>query len=256
MKKSVAILFGFAIFGMFVGNAAAQWETVWELGSGTGWVVDGVGSGVDVDFVQELETNDPPGNPDNLGGSGAERDIDDDYYFAGTYPDPINTVDDELAVERAFAGADNALRMHFNMPGDLDANSLLRFTVRPNNLHGGQGNSRYGVQVDINGNVVLPEVVVYEEATAPEGGHIVGQYIVSTEFSAGDAGLVGGAGADNVLTLTGINYNDDGGGNWMGMDHHLLEIMPVPEPGGLSMMICGLFWAIPLVCWDQKRNKK
>ena len=93
---------------------------MWELGApGRGWPLDDVGGGPDVDFIQERDTNPPPGNPANTGGSGASRDVDDYYYFAGTYPAAptgVGTVaTDEIAMERAFAGTDNDLRIHFNL---------------------------------------------------------------------------------------------------------------------------------------------
>jgi hypothetical protein len=93
---------------------------VWELGApGRGWPLDDVGGGPDVDFIQERDTNPPPGNPANTRGSGASRDVDDYYYFAGTYPAAPTGVGvvatDEIAMERAFAGTDNDLRIHFNL---------------------------------------------------------------------------------------------------------------------------------------------
>ncbi|MDX1523764.1 MAG: DUF5693 family protein, partial [Anaerolineae bacterium] len=42
----------------------------------------------------------------------------------------------------------------------------------------------------------------------------------------GDVGAVFGPGGDNVIELTGINYNADGGGNWMGVDHVSLSALP------------------------------
>ncbi len=35
------------------------------------------------------------------------------------------------------------------------------------------------------------------------------------------------------------------------MDYHHLEIMPVPEPGSLGMMLAGLFWAVPIILCER-----
>ena len=242
MKK---VIFGIAMLSMFAGTAAAQWENVFELGApGRGWPQDQGGTL----FVQEAGENERPGDPMS---PAVNQMADDDYYTAGTYPDPIGTVAEEGVSERAFAGTDNRLTFHFNLPSDLDPGDMFRYSFAANNLHTGQGNSRYGAEVTANGTVIIPEVIYAED---PASGLSVGTVTTSMVFSAADVGFVGGPGADNEITLTGINYNDDGGGNWMGMDYHHLEIMPVPEPGAMSMMLCGLFWAIPLVCWGNKKK--
>jgi hypothetical protein len=181
------------------------------------------------------------------------QQADDDYYFAGVYPDPPTGVGivatDEIAMERAFAGTDNDLRIHFNLPTNINPNDKFRFSFEANNLHEDAAFSdpRYGVEVYVNGTLVHPEQVI-----RPADLNTV---FTTGEFTAAEVGLVGGPGADNVVWLNGAtnngaNYNAEGGGNWMGMDYHHLEIMPVPEPGTLSMLLCGLFWTIPLVCWE------
>ena len=45
-----------------------------------------------------------------------------------------------------------------------------------------------------------------------------------------EVNAVFGPGGDNVVLVQGINYNDDGGGNWMGIDYHALEVAPQGVP--------------------------
>ena len=92
-----------------------------------------------VSGVQENGTQDLPGNPANVGGpSGGERDIDDDYYFAGVY----NTVVDggtytpvgivaanERYYDRALTTGDPNMRWHFNVPNTVGPNDAFTFTI-------------------------------------------------------------------------------------------------------------------------------
>ncbi|MFT6380357.1 MAG: hypothetical protein ACJA16_003752 [Akkermansiaceae bacterium] len=92
-----------------------------------------------VSGVQENGIQDLPGNPANIGGpSGGERDIDDDYYFAGIF----NTVVDDGAYapvgivaaneqyyDRALTGGDPNMRWHFNLPESLGRNDAFTFTI-------------------------------------------------------------------------------------------------------------------------------
>jgi hypothetical protein len=89
--------------------------------------------------VQENGLQDLPGSPANTGGpSGGERDIDDDFYFAGIY----NTVVDggayapvgivaanERYYDRALTGGDPNMRWHFNLPESLGRNDNFTFTI-------------------------------------------------------------------------------------------------------------------------------
>jgi hypothetical protein len=229
------------------GVAQAQWSTVWQAGRpGRGWPVDGVGGGPDVDFVQETGTNPPPGNPNS---PSVNQQADDDYYFAGTYPAPIGTVPDERAFERAFAGTDNDLRIHFNLPSTLNPGDRFRFSLEANNLD--QGNAptgaRYGVEVLFNNTVIFPAF----DIRPPDLNSI----FTSPEFTAASVGAIGGPGADNVIYLRGLNHNAEGGGNWMGLDYHHLETIPIPEPSCLGLMVGGLIGIIPLLCYRRQSLK-
>ena len=209
-------------------------SSIWKLGDvGTPWSEPLNG----VSFVQEAAVNDAPGDPNS---PAVNQQADDDYYFAGAYPAPIGTVaTSEIAVERAFAGADNSLRMHFNLDGSTyDADTVAAFSFSPFNFHtDGQADPRYGVIIDFNGTEILPETIV---RPADIG-------LVTTDpFTLGSVGAIFGDGGDNVLTLTGVNFNDDGGGNWMGINSHELTALEgagagpaVPEPSSAMLLLLG-----------------
>src|SRR5439155_22542153 len=99
----------------------------WTVGlDDDGWPV-GDGGGANATFVQENGViNDLPGSAFN---HEVNQQADNDYYFAGVYTNviagngnyvPVGLVArNEEAAERAFAGADNDLRYHFNLPDTL-----------------------------------------------------------------------------------------------------------------------------------------
>ena len=225
-------------FGMTPGVVFSQVATGWELGApGRVWPIDGVGGGPDVDFVQEAGQNDPPGDPNS---PSAHQQADDDYYFSGEYPPPIGVVAlDEIAMERAFATLDNDLRIHFNLPADLNPNALVRFSFEANNLdqRAKIPDPRYGVEVTFNGHVILAEIVIRPADL---------NTVITTEpvtLSSVEAQL--GPGGDNVIWLHGGLMADEGGGNWMGMDYHALEVndevaSPVPTLSEWGMIVLSL----------------
>jgi hypothetical protein len=179
-----------------------------------------------------------------------DAQADDDYYVAGTYPDPIGTVADELVSERAFAGTDNDLRMHFNLPDTLTPEDKFRFSFAATNLDEDAANTdpRYGIEVAVNGTQVMSELVIRPAE--------LNTVFTTDEFTAAEVGMIGGAGADNIVALTGINHSAEGGGNWMGLDYHHLEWQPVPEPGSFAMMLSGLIWFVPFMCYERANGKK
>ncbi len=143
-------------FGMTPEIVFAQFETLWELGApGRGWPQDQGG----VLFIQESGTNDPPGNPMS---PAVAQQADDDYYVGGEYPAPIGVVPDENVMERAFAGTDNDLRIHFNIPADVSPEAFFRFSFEANNLddRGKNADPRYGVEVSFNGNVIMSGLTI------------------------------------------------------------------------------------------------
>src|SRR5688500_16351355 len=132
-------------------------QIIWEVGmDDNGWPA-GDGGGLNATFVQEAGTNPPPGNPAN---EEINQQADDDYYFEGVYTELIPTNGDyepvgivslnEEAAERAFAGTDNDLRYHVNLPADLLQTDLLSVTFDLNNLDTGGSGPRYGGEVCSN----------------------------------------------------------------------------------------------------------
>ena len=47
----------------------------------------------------------------------------------------------------------------------------------------------------------------------------LGQTYDTEAFTLADVNAEVGSGYDNILTLKGVNYNAEGGGNWMGIDY-------------------------------------
>ena len=45
-------------------------------------------------------------------------------------------------------------------------------------------------------------------------------------FTLADVNAEVGSGYDNIITLKGVNYNAEGGGNWMGVDYVQLSTAP------------------------------
>ena len=89
-----------------------------------------------------------------------------------------------------------------------------------NNLHtDGQADARYGVEVYFNGNIKWAEETLIR---VPE----LGEINMTPRFTLGDVNGASGEGFDNYVELRGINYNADGGGNWMGVDHVSLNAIP------------------------------
>ncbi|MCA9213866.1 MAG: hypothetical protein KDB27_12430, partial [Planctomycetales bacterium] len=163
----VALCIMIAASGMPVGDATSRADmVVWQVGQDdNAWPQGGTGGGPNTNFVQEAGVNPMPGVPNN---PPINQQADDDYYFAGTYTtvldgggySPVGTVLlNEEAAERSFAGTDNSLRYHFNLPATINASDLLSVTFDANNLDGTVGGTEhYGVEVYFNGFLVGPEV--------------------------------------------------------------------------------------------------
>lgn len=128
-------------------NAAVFWSIGIDDGvqDGNGDAADGLNdlatlNGVDfnVSGVQENGLQGLPGNPANIGGAGATRDIDDDYYFAGVYTTaagdggyaPVGVVsDNESYYDRAITTGDPNMRWHFNLPDTVTDEDHFTFTI-------------------------------------------------------------------------------------------------------------------------------
>ncbi len=92
-----------------------------------------------VSGVQESGEDFLPGNPANIGGaSGGDRDIDDDFYFAGVYNTVVDGGDytpvgivaaNERYYDRALTTGDPNMRWHFNVPDTVGPNDAFTFTI-------------------------------------------------------------------------------------------------------------------------------
>ena len=204
-------------------------ELPWSVGmNDDGWPA-GNGGGANTTFVQESGANELPGDPAS---PEVAQQGDDDYYWAGVYStviagngdyEPVGEVPvNEESAERAFAGIDNDLRYHFNLPESLGATDSLTVSYDALNLHGDQDDSRYGIEVYVNNGLVQPEVVIRPEQ--------LGQTYNTDPFTLAEVNAEVGLGYDNIITLKGVNYNAEGGGNWMGVDYVQLSQVP----GGLT----------------------
>lgn len=199
----------------------------WEVGrDDNGWPA-GDGGGANASFVQEAGVNELPGNPAS---PEIDQQADDDYYFAGEYTKviagngdytPVGTVlVNEEAAERAFAGSDNALRYHFNLPSTLKSTDELLVTFDANNLDTTGGDPQYGIEIYVNGVLVQPEILIRQENLDTD--------YTTAPFTLASVGAQVGPGYDNIVTLQGINHSGDGGGQWMGIDYVQLDPMPKP----------------------------
>jgi hypothetical protein len=198
---------------------------VWTCGiNDDGWPLTGTTGGAAANFVQENGSISPlPGSPTS---SPVPQGADNDYYFAGDYTTilsgayaPIGAVAaDENSAERAFAAADNDLRYHFNLPSTLRSYDLLTVTFDALNLHTGNPDTRYGIEVYFNGVLVQTQIVI----RVPQ----LNTAFTTPPFSLSSVNAQVGPGFDNIVSLRGINYNNDGGGNWMGIDYVQLNATP------------------------------
>lgn len=221
--------------------------TVWQVGlDDNDWPM-GDGGGPNASFVQEAGVNPLPGDPNS---PELAQMADDDYYLAGVYSTvqdggdyiPVGTVENnEEAAERAFAGDDNSLRYHFNLPVGTLAGDQFSITFDAFNLHIDEAthdDPRYGVEVYVNNILVMPEVVVRPD-------DLDFDYTTPT-FTIGDVNLGLGPGPDNYVELRGINYNAEGGGNWMGIDYVQMDVTPIPEPSSTGLILfAGLLGFLP-----------
>ncbi|MBP7949438.1 MAG: PEP-CTERM sorting domain-containing protein [Verrucomicrobiales bacterium] len=215
----------------------------WTVGANDNdWPISGTDGGIGTDFVQENGViNALPGSATS---GNTPQSSDNDYYFAGNYSSALagnvasygaytpigNVATDETGWERAYAGGDNDLRVHFNIPNSYGPNDLAVITFDALNLHndGGQSDPRYGVEVWFNGVKVRAEQVI-----RPADLHVAQSTLA---FTLGSVGAVTGPGADNIVSLRGINYNGSGGGNWMGFDYVSMDLTAVPEPGSAVLL--------------------
>jgi hypothetical protein len=203
----------------------------------------GTGGGTNATFWQENGSiNALPGRPNS---PEADQQNDNDYYFAGVYTNTIDSVvtlygayapvgtvlANENGAERAFAAADNDLRYHFNLPDTLQPTDILTVTFDPLDLHTGQTDSRYGIEVYFNGVLVQEQIVI-----RPADLNVAR---TTPEFTLESVNARTGLGFDNIVSLKGINYNNDGGGNWMGIDYVQLNHVQTVQLRFLAPSVSG-----------------
>jgi hypothetical protein len=200
-------------------------QVLWQVGLDDDAWPAGNGGGPNTSFVQENGTINPlPGNPAN---PETDQQGDNDYYFAGLYNTilsgayvPVGPVlANEEGAERAFAAADNDLRYHFNLPPTLRPFDLLSVTFDAFNLDtDGIADPRYGIELYFNGVLVQTQIVIRPAQ--------LGTDFTSPQFTLASVNAQTGPGFDNIVSLRGVNYSTEGGGNWMGIDYVQLQSTP------------------------------
>ena len=219
-----------SIFFLAATPLTSQAQIVWQIGQNDNTHLrTSSGGGTNANFVQENGTINPlPGVPNS---PAIDRQADNDYYLAGSYfttiPSIVATYGDytpvgnvpanEEAAERAFAGSDNDLRYHFNLPSTLQPTDLLSVTFDALDLDGSAGNTdpRYGIEVYFNGVLVQPQITI----RPPQ----LNVSYTSPQFTLASVNAQVGPGFDNIVSLKGISHSTEGGGSWMGIDYVRLD---------------------------------
>src|SRR6266568_7227435 len=223
----------------------SQAQLLWTCGKDdNGWPLTGVGGGPNTAFVQENGSINPlPGDPNS---PKVDQQADNDYYFAGIYTNVISSItarpeygdytpvgvvtNNEEAAERAFAAGDLDLRYHFNLPTTLKTNDFLTVTFDAVNLDTGAANTdpRFGIEVYFNGFLVQTQIVIHPADLDTD--------YTTPQFSLASVNAQVGPGWDNIVSLRGISYNSDFGGNWMGIDYVQLNAISPTNPPPLPLI--------------------
>jgi len=139
----------------------------------------------------------------------------------------------EEAAERAFAAEDNDLRYHFNLPATLDLSDEIIVSFDPFNLDESGDDPRYGIEVYFNDVMVQEEIVIRPDD--------LGNKFTTKPFTLASVNAELGPGPDNIVSLRGLNYSWEGGGNWMGIDYvqigHLEDTPPALPPEFLQSVV-------------------
>lgn len=105
-----------------------------------------------IDNFQAEFSNEVNGSPE---APGSPEALDDDFYFAGVYPDPIGEVavtEDFLNFERALTSGNTFSRIHFNLSADqVKTNSEYLLTFNLIGLGSGGGPSLHDISFRLNG---------------------------------------------------------------------------------------------------------
>jgi hypothetical protein len=183
-----------------------------------------------VDFfasgVQESGEDILPGNPANTGGAGNNRDVDDDYYFAGSYNTvvdggdytPVGDVDvNESYFDRALTNGDPNMRWHFNVPRTVGPNDAFTFTVDFYNLNESDPavESGYDLTFFVDGKQI-GEMQPHSEADFSAAQ--------SWDFTLDDLGGTAelGAGFDHYVE---VRSTPTGSSRWASLDYAKVDII-------------------------------
>lgn len=183
-----------------------------------------------VDFfasgVQESGEDILPGNPANTGGAGNNRDVDDDYYFAGSYNTvvdggdytPVGDVDvNESYFDRALTNGDPNMRWHFNVPKTVGPNDAFTFTVDFYNLNESDPGlaSGYDLTFFVDGKQI-GEMQPHSEADFSAAQ--------SWDFTLDDLGGTAelGAGFDHYVE---VRSTPTGSSRWASLDYAKVDII-------------------------------
>ncbi|MFT4637433.1 MAG: hypothetical protein ACI8T1_000742 [Verrucomicrobiales bacterium] len=144
------------------------------------WLLGDAENGNQTEFSQEMGISNAPGAADAQ---------DDDFYFAGTYDDPIGTVaEDEpfLNYDRALTPGDTFNRIHFNLDSvGADPGTQLRLTMQLCCFGAADGGeSMHDVTIRFNGNeifteegidadVLIEETVIAKDVDATQGANVI-----------------------------------------------------------------------------------
>lgn len=191
-----------------VGQQTPQFTTLWFAGLPDNNVTDFT--------AEDAQMNAEPGSPTLP---------DDDYYFAGSYPDTVG----DVPMDEPLANLERAV-IRFNPPNDTE----LRFHFNLTDEQAGSANMfRYSTAVfqqDGEGAKSLELDVFLNSLPVDRANLSAGESYTSVSFA---AGLTGALPGPNTLTLRQVG----GDAQWTNFDYHRLDIKIVPEPSTLFPMM-------------------
>jgi hypothetical protein len=187
-------------------------------------------NGIDffVSGVREAGEEILPGNPDSQGGLSGDnnRDIDDDFYFAGTYNTVVDGGDytpvgevaaNERYYERALTAGDPNLRWHFNLPKSVGRSDNFTFTIDFYNLSetDGADTSSYDLSFFVDGKQI-GEMQPHSDADISAAQ--------SWDFTLDDLGGTAelGPGFDHYVE---VRSTPTGSARWASLDYAKVDIM-------------------------------
>ena len=210
------------------------------------------GIAFNVSGVRETGLQDLPGNPANIGGlsDDADRDIDDDYYFAGVYTTaagdggyvPVGVVsENESYYDRALTAGDPNMRWHFNLPETVTEDDNFIFTIDFHNLSEANDAdaSSYDLTFWVDGKQI-GEMQPHLDVDLPSAQ--------SWNFELDDLGGVGeiGEGFDHYVE---VRSTPTGSARWTSLDYAQLEVSSEPiveDDPNISVAIAVNFDVIPV----------